>query len=654
MGAALVARVAVDSPLPQLDRLFDYAIPDGLADQVVPGVRVRVPLRSAGRIADAYVVEVTDGGSYDGALSAIEAVTSPIPVLAPEVWMLARRAADRAAGSASDILRLAVPGRQVRVEKAYLADAHSGPLPVAIAPPIDHYGPGVIEKAIAERHRLAVEAVPRVTQLADDSWVGTWALTLAQAAAVTVAAGESAIVVVPDYRDQDQLQAALSTILPPESVVRLDARQSNPDRYRGFLRCLGSDPLVIVGNRSAVYAPARNLGLIALWDDGDPLHSEPLAPYVHARDAALLRQEEQGCALIFASHSRSTEVERLVELGWLTALRPSPRILPKVVPTAQQSGGDPLAERARIPSSAWRAAREALSQGPVLVQVARPGYSPRLACVDCGQTARCLRCSGPLAQRNQRSVPSCSWCGALAVDWKCSHCDGTRLRSAGAAGTSRTAEDLGRAFPGIRVIVADGEHPVQAVDSRPALVIATRGAEPTAAGGYRAVLLLDGEQMIARESLRVAEDCLRWWSNAIALAAPGAPTMLVGVGGALATALVTWQQSDFVRSELADRRALRFPPAVRVATATGTLEAVSRAVEAVNGNPSDILGPVDVAPSTVRTIIRFDYATGAEVAATLRAEVIRSATGRRNAKGGRPTAPLLKVRFDDLEPFLEQ
>jgi len=341
-------------------------------------------------------------------------------------------------------------------------------------------------------------------------------------------------------------------------------------------------------------------------------------------------------------------------LGWVTPLQPAPRVLPKVIPTAQQSGGDPLAERARIPSSAWRTAREALAHGPVLVQVARPGYSPRLACADCGQTARCLRCAGPLAQKNQRSTPACSWCGALAVDWKCSHCDGTRLRPAGAAGTSRTAEDLGRAFPGTRVIVADGEHPVQELDSRPALVIATRGAEPTAAGGYRAVLLLDGEQMIARESLRVAEDCLRWWSNAIALAAPGAPTMLVGVGGDLATALVTWQQSAFARSELGDRRALRFPPAVRVATVTGTLEAVTRAVDAVGGNPSDVLGPVDVATSTVRTIIRFDYAKGAEVAAALRSEVIRSATGRRaSARGGRPTVPLLKVRFDDLEPFLD-
>ena len=654
MGAAAIARVLIDSPLPQLDRLFDYAIPESLIGQVTPGVRVRAPLRSAGRIADGLVIEVVESAGFEGSLSELDALVSPIPVLEPEVWALARAAADRAAGSASDIIRLAVPGRQVRVEKAYLADVSSDPLPVVSAPVVEHYEKGSIERAIEEGSRLAVDALPRVVEVSPSVWVGAWALTLAQAAAATLARGDSAILVVPDYRDQDQLEAALQAVLPPELIVRLDARQSNPDRYRGFLRCLGGAPLAIIGNRSVVYAPAKRLGLLAIWDDGDPLHAEPLAPYVHSRDAALLRQEQQKCALLIVSHSRSTEVERLVELGWLTAIRPSPRITPKVVPTAHQSGGDPLAERARIPSSAWRAAREALTQGPVLVQVARPGYSPRLACADCGQTARCTRCAGPLAQKGQRSTPACSWCGALAVDWRCSHCEGTRLRLVGAAGTSRTAEDLGRAFPGTRVIVADGEHPVQTVDAKPALVIATRGAEPIAAGGYRAVLLLDGEQMIARESLRVAEDCLRWWSNAIALAAPGAPSILVGVGGPLATALVTWQQAGVAQTELADRRALRFPPAIRVATVTGTLEAVSRAVENVGVEASDVLGPVDIGPSNVRTIIRFDYARGHEVASALRAEVIRSATGRRSAaRGGRPTVPLLKVRFDDLEPFLD-
>jgi primosomal protein N' (replication factor Y) len=254
-------------------------------------------------------------------------------------------------------------------------------------------------------------------------------------------------------------------------------------------------------------------------------------------------------------------------------------------------------------------------------------------------------------------VPACQWCGALAADWRCQSCEGTRLRSVG-FGADRTAEDLGRAFPGVRVIVADGDRQLLTVGPEPALIIATRGAEPVADGGYRAVLLLDGERMVARESLRVGEDCLRWWSNAAALCAPGATTVLVGVGGELASALVTWRQADYARAELADRRRLRFPPAVRVATVTGAVEAVTAAVDSLALPPEDLLGPVDLPTGGVRTIVRMTYAQAADVAAQLRAATIRAATSRRARVPGRAPAdarpaPGLRVRFDDVEPFLE-
>ncbi len=652
-----IARVLVDSPLPQLDRLFDYRVPPELATQVRLGIRVRVSWRSAGRFVDAYVIDLVDSVEFTGVLSSVEAVVSLAPVLSPEVATLARKAADRAAGSAIDIVRVAVPGRQARVEKAWLAADETAALPPVVGREVSGYSPGRIEDAVLTGGRLAVDAIPLGVEVAPSQWVGRWTTTLAAAATVALSAGKSAILAVPDYRDQAQLEAALAAVLPPERIVRLDARQSNPDRYRAFLRCLEGEALVIVGNRSVVYAPAANLGLIAVWDDGDPLHSEPLAPYVHARDAALLRQELQNCALLFVGHSRSTEVERLVEIGWLESVSPAPSVLPKVIPTSAQAGGDRLAAQARIPSTAWREASSAVRSGPVLVQVAHPGYAPRLACVDCGQSARCLRCEGPLAQRSARSVPSCAWCGALAVDWHCDNCDGTRMRLVGAGGTTRTAEDLGRAFPGVRIIVADGDHPILSVGAEPALVIATRGAEPVAAGGYRAVLLLDGDRMAARESLRVGEDCLRWWSNATALAARGAPTYLVGVGGALASALATWRQADYARSELADRRRLRFPPAVRVASVTGSLDAVAAAVARVQIPPDDVLGPVDTGAGSVRTILRFDFARGADVAAELRAEIVRSATSRRRSlaqKGAPARVPAnLRVRFDDVEPFAQ-
>jgi primosomal protein N' (replication factor Y) (superfamily II helicase) len=653
MPAASIARVLIDSPLPQLDRLFDYRIPEDQLGEAQEGCRVRVPLRSARRIADGFIVELVSHVDYPGALSELDAVVSSVPVLASEVYTLARKVADRAAGGASDIVRIAVPKRQVRVEKAWLAADQQATVPVTSVPvEVAEYDTECIDTVVADAARVSMEAVPKLVEV-KGSWVGHWAVTMAALASRALNTG-SVILVVPDYRDQAQLEVALDAVIPAEHIIRLDARQPNADRYRAHLACLDSTPKVILGNRSAIYAPAKNLSLVVMWNDGDPVLAEPLAPYVHSRDAALIRQEQQHCALVFLNHARTVEVERLVQLGWCTTLAPTKRYLPKVVPTAQQSSEDSHAARARIPSSAWREARTALESGPVLVQVARPGYAPRLVCDSCGQVARCAHCNGPLGVKRAGAAPSCSWCGAISSKWRCANCAGSTYRLQG-QGATRTAEDLGRAFPGVPVIIADGERQILEVGSRPALVIATRGAEPIAAGGYRAVILLDGERMLARESLRVGEDCLRWWSNAIALAATGAPSVLVGVGGSLAGALATWQLHDFARAELADRRRLRFPPAVRVATVTGDTASIDRVTRSVSELAGvDVLGPVDRESGQVRVIIRFDFSKGAEVAHNLRAEVIRNATSRRKrvpATGAPAPAPTLRVRFDDLEPF---
>lgn len=657
MTQASIARVLIDSPLPQLDRLFDYAIPEKLREEARAGVRVKAPLKTLGRLVEGWIVELTDTVAYAGKLSELDSVISPFPVLAPEVWLLARAAADRAAGNAADVLRLGIPKRHARAEKS-LPDPATVPfeLPEVIAP-VTYFDADSITTLLSGRRRAALSAPTGVVEIAPGTWVGRWAVTMAELAAQTLARGLTTILATPDYRDQEQLEAAVASLIPDDRVLRLDARQSVQRRYGNFLRTHDGTPYVIIGNRSAVYAPAKNLGLVAVWDDGDSLYSENLSPYIHARDAALLRQEQQQCALVFLSHSRSTEVQRLVEVGWLAAMSPGGIRPPKVIPSANQVSQDRLAAIARIPSSAWKAARAGLDEGPVLVQVARPGYAPRLACADCAQSARCTTCAGPLAQRSASATPSCVWCGALAVKWRCRECDGTRLRMVG-SGSARTADELGRAFPGYRVIVADGDHQVLTVSSEPSLVIATRGAEPVAEGGYRAVLILDGAGMLARESLRVSEDCLRWWSNAIALAADGAPTVIVGVGGSLATALVTWRQEDFASAELADRRELRFPPAVRVATLTGKAELVTDAIEKLPVGPVDILGPVDLPDGLVRTIIRFDYKAGPVIAEQLKALVITATTvSRSNRKPGMPRAsqppPGLRVHLDDLEPFVD-
>ncbi|WP_374315645.1 primosomal protein N', partial [Microbacterium sp.] len=436
--------------------------------------------------------------------------------------------------------------------------------------------------------------------------------------------------------------------VPDAALVRDDSRQSSPALYAAFLRTLEASPCIVIGNRSAVYAPVHELGLVAVWDDGDPLLGEPLSPGVHARDAALLRQELDGGALVFAGHTRTTDVERLIAVGWVREVTAARRTSPRVVLSATREGES---RGARVPSAAFATAREALTHGPVLVQVARPGYAPVLVCAECRHPARCPHCGGPLHAARQGAVPTCTWCGRTAAGWTCPECSSTRLRMA-SSGSERTADELGRAFPGVRVIVADGDHPVTQVDGRPALVVATRGAEPIAAGGYRAVILLDGDRMLLAEDLRIGESCLRWWSNAAALAAPDAPVHLVGVAGPVARALATWTQAAYARAELADRAPLRMPPTVRVASVDGPRAAVETALSALRTAVPEldreaVLGPLP-REEGVRALVRFEYALGTRVAESLRASVVTHAIKARRPAKGRAAGVrnTLKVRVD--------
>ena len=673
-----VAQILLDSALPQLDHLFDYAIPPELADEIRVGQRVRVPFRSRERKTFGYVIGFAERSDFGGELSQIADIVTAVPLLSPEIWRLARAVADRAGGSAGDILRLAIPTRQVRVEKQHLAQLSAGSLSeerLIAGPPSGEAGaderksgedPGgsaeAAEHAIAEQlvagERLALTASHGPERLHTGEWVGGWAAQLARVALAVHAQGRSAILIAPDYRDLDQLRDALAAF-GHEEVVRVDSRQSNAERYAGFLRARDALPRIILGNRSAVYAPAHRLGAILLWDDGDPVLAEPLSPYVHARDAALVRAEQESAGLFFSAHARSAEVQRLVDLGYVRAQRNPPRRARVVHADASLA---PDAFAGRVPEFAARTIREGLRTGPVLVQVATPGYAPVAVCEDCGDLARCGVCTGPIGFRVIGRA-SCRWCGEYAADWHCRTCDGRRLTERG-MGSGRTVEQFERQFAGARVLLSDGEHPRERVDARPAIVVATRGAEPLAAGGYRAVVLLDAERLLSIETLRAGEDCLRWWENAAALTAADGICLMASGGGPVVQAFVTGRVDEWLHGELRDRHALRYPPAVRVASVSGGPDEVERALQQLAELPGvDHLGPTQVPAGgqaqtpagLVRAIVRFDYGHGAEVARRLRGALVADAAGSasrtRGRAPGRARPDALRLRFDDRGVF---
>jgi primosomal protein N' (replication factor Y) (superfamily II helicase) len=200
-------------------------------------------------------------------------------------------------------------------------------------------------------------------------------------------------------------------------------------------------------------------------------------------------------------------------------------------------------------------------------------------------------------------VPTCRWCGATygPEGFTCPECENRTLRSS-VVGARRTAEELGRAFPGVPVRTSGSGEVLSRVGPEPALVIATPGAEPVAEGGYTATLLLDAWALLDRSSLDAPVEALRRWLGAAALTRPGAAGGAVVLAGApthttlpAVEALVRWDPAWLASRELAERVELALPPAVTMAQVTGPRAAVGAALDRADlGDLADLdrLGPL--------------------------------------------------------------
>ena len=629
-----IARVLPMLSVPHLDREFDYLVSAEQSDDAQPGVRVR--LRFHGRLVDGFILERRTDTDHVGKLAWLDRVVSAEAVLTPEIRRLVDAVAARYAGTRADVLRLAVPPRHAKVERETSTPSTLSDIESIDATGWEVYGRGgQFLTALAESRgaRAVWQALPGEL----------WADRFAQAAAQTVQTGRAVVAIVPDQRDVDALWQAATALLDESGVVALSAGLGPSARYRRWLAALRGSARLVIGTRSAVFAPVNDLGLIMVWDDGDDTLAEPRAPYPHAREVAMLRAHQTRCAALIGGYARTAEAQALVRSGWahdVVAARSTVRVrTPRVV--ALDDGGyaderDPAARTARLPSVALRAARSALqAETPVLVQVPRRGYVPSLACGRCRAIARCRHCTGPLSLDDRGgTAPVCRWCGRADTALRCSRCGSDAVRAV-VVGARRTAEELGRAFAGTTVITSAGEAVVAEVPDRPALVVATPGAEPRAVGGYGAALLLDSWALLGRQDLRAAEDTLRRWMAAAALVRSrdegGVVTVVAEAAVPTVQALIRWDPVGHADAELAARADVALPPSVHMAALDGPADAVAALLGEVHlPEAAELLGPVPLPPgarrppgipadaSVTRMLVRVPREQGLALAAELR------------------------------------
>ncbi|MEY3933439.1 MAG: hypothetical protein RLZZ606_38 [Actinomycetota bacterium] len=617
----LVAKVRFASPLPQLDKEFDYLVPQDLVSSLKFGQLVEVPFGSGAKAKTGVVCGIVDEAAPREKLLTITSLVSSFAVFTRSQLDLCLAVAERQAGTVGELLSGAIPKRFVRAESKL--ETISSIQELNIKDPSSE-----LVNVLGSSQRLYFQPA----LLGGSADVPDWAMNFAEASASQLSTGHSTLVVLPDFAEVAKFERALERL----GLLSVSLRHSSSDigsvRYTNHLKSIDS-AAINYGLRGASFAPSKDLGLILLWDDGDESHVEQSSPYWSSREVLLQRSELENAQLVISSHSPSTEVVRLVELGYLTHKFASPWNVSVIVTELSD----------RLDSQTFALISNTLSDGnPVLVQIANAGWASALICVGCKELKLCPSCEAsvwidPSGKMRCRSCkvhidPTPCVCGKT----------GTRPTKLGA---SAFTQQMQRSFPDATVLHSNGDDRLVRVKSGPLLVVATPGSEPEVAGGYSCVVIADAQSMVSSPRLRALEHSIGRWANAISLSRSDATVVFVGLKGDLADDMRKLDFYGSVSDDFVDRQDLGLPPITRIASITSSNDVDhQRLVDAVEAELSSdkVRTLAVVQPRTL--VLDYGYSFGVELANSLKSICQKLAS---SSKSKKPGERVYRINMDD-------
>jgi primosomal protein N' (replication factor Y) len=270
-----------------------------------------------------------------------------------------------------------------------------------------------------------------------------------------LAAGRSAIMLVPEIGLTPQAAANLHEIFG-EQVAILHSALSRVERAEQWHRIHNGEARVVVGTRSAVFAPVRDLALIVVDEEQDASYKQEEMPRYHGRDVAVLRGKLCGAAVVLGSatpamesfHNAQTGKYALLELPERVEQRPLPEVeLVDMRAEFQQAGEEQVFSRRLVEEL-----RERLERGEqAMILLNRRGYSPIVLCRSCGETVQCKNCAIAMTHHRRAQRLMCHYCGYQApVPKVCPKCASEYIYFMG-TGSERLEDLLHGAFPTARI-----------------------------------------------------------------------------------------------------------------------------------------------------------------------------------------------------------
>lgn len=570
-----IARVRVDTGVFHLDQLYDYAIPERISAQIATGIRVQIPF--GGRETEGIVVNRVEHADRAGELKPITKVLSPHPIATVESLRLFERLAEKYACNPWDIIRSAIPPRVASVDKNFSTKSISG---------VAHGKSQTTYQTL----RPFIEPHRQLNSIVDKN----------------LASG-SVLIVAPDEKDVDLIIESLKS--SGNSPIKMTAAMSRDQRYLNFLTAMTSENCILVGTRSAIFAPVAHLFTIIVFKESSFDHYEVRSPGWNTRTVAQIRAFDEKLNLILMGFSPSIETSFEIDNKKIKYVTSREAINVKAFTPS---------DGALLPGRIFSEIRAALKEGPVLFLAPRKGYGNALLCAHCRNIALC-ECGGRLSVASKTASPTCVHCGKNFGNWICSFCNRDKQYLAG-RGIERASEEISRAFSGYPVIISAGDVIKDKIENKPSLVLATPGAQPEVNGGYSAVVVLDGMRFFAHTDLRTAERARELFLETAALISPrGKVLLVIDDSHPICASISRWNVAPLLKRELSERRDLDLPPYVTSAVlvmdqsiANQILSGLNKAKELGRLPASSrVFGPVIIAKGQAKIVIHVDNSDAA-------------------------------------------
>ena len=608
MAAGAIARVAVEVEPYHLDRPFDYRVGD-----TDPPVGARVEVVFAGRVRKGVVLERTATTEVpEGRLRDLRRVLGDHVWITPDELAVARWVADRWGGTLADVLRHALPGRTVDVERQA---ASAGWFPIAervAAPPAP---------ATTAWARYGAAGARLVAATATGTGRFVWrpladedvAARIDELVRVVLAGDRDVLVVVPD-----PVSPVADAVLAAAGDLAVDARGLASDRvtYRRWLQARTGQARVVVGGRGVALWPLHRPGLLVVLDEANPAHKELRSPRHHTREVALERARRSGAVALLVGTVASAPTWRLLREGRITPVAGEREVEAASAPPVVLDS-DP---RGRLGHAAVRSLRAAVDAGDHGVVLAtRRGEGRALACRACGEALRCPQCASTVAADGRGVL--CLGCGwERARRPPCPSCGERDAWVPLRAGAQRLAEELRRTLPDVDVHALEGHAPD--VPTPPSVLVMTRGSVLDAPPGpVGAVVVPELDALTRRPVVDAGEDALRlcltlagWVARSGAgprradlpddvgdvpprdhEAVPRVVVQTREPDGPVARAIADWDPSGYWRVEAPLRDELGLPPGgrlVRVDAPAAESTSVGTQLLAAVGGAAVVLGPL--------------------------------------------------------------